>query len=166
MTPAHPSITTKPLSAAPEWLEQVAAWHHQECERQGLTSSYELRLSRLKAHLQLKRFPYTLLAFTQNQLIGCVSLVQYHLQNISSQPATDVPVWLSNLYIERSQRKKGLGEALISAVLHYLKCLGYTECWLTADECTAYYQKRGWQVIRQVQLGGKAVNVMQIKLTV
>lgn len=154
------------LQQKPEHFAQVAAWHHQECERQGLQSSLAVRQQRLLAHVQHHRLPKTIVAVRAGQLLGCVSLVHYSYRSRESQlkVSNDHPVWLSNLFVPERHRQRGLGNVLIEAAKKYAHELGLSELWLSAAEYTDYYRKRGWQVVRRTQLGGRSVNVMRITL--
>lgn len=154
------------LEQRPEYFAQVAHWHHQECERQGVKSSLPLRQQRLVLHVQQDLIPKTLIALSGNQLLGCVSLVNYTYRSSERMPkvSTETPVWLSNLFVQEQQRRQGIGAALIDAAKHYAQDLGLTELWLSATDYTDYYQKRGWEIIRRTRLAGRQVNVMRVVL--
>lgn len=151
----------------------MAAWHHQECERQGLQSSLAVRQQRLLRHVQPSLIPKTLVLVQGEQALGCVSLVNYTYRTdsgvlIPARPsglAQGTPLWLSNLFVLAGRRKQGLGNRLIDAAKHYAQSCGASELWLSAAEFTDYYQKRGWAVVRQTRLGGRPVNVMRIALS-
>lgn len=158
-------INIKPLTNSPEILSQVALWHHQECERQGLKSTLELRHERLLKHIQSDSIPKTFIATNNNELIGCVSLVNYAYGRDSVRAKiTDTPVWLSNLFVQSSFRNKGIGNQLIEQAKSYARELKLTELWLTAADFTVYYQERNWEIVRKTRLGGRPVNVMRLKL--
>lgn len=161
-----PEIKIQLLQSAPDCFAQVAAWHHQECERQGLQSSFAIRQQRLLMHVREDRIPKTLIVFLDGQVIGCVSLVNYTYRAESSQLVSknSAPVWLSNLFVVEEKRRKGFGNLLIEAAKKYALEIGVNELWLSAAEYTDYYQKRGWTISRHTRLGGRQVNVMQIYL--
>jgi Acetyltransferase (GNAT) domain len=166
------------LQHTPEHFAQVAAWHHQECERQGLHSSLAIRQQRLLLHVQHNLIPKTLILLHGKQLVGCVSLVNYTYRTDNSvliparaptsagaiKSAQSAPLWLSNLFVVDEARQQGFGNMLIEAAKDYVQALGAGEVWLSAAEFTCYYQKRGWAVVRKTRLGGRAVNVMRILL--
>jgi N-acetylglutamate synthase-like GNAT family acetyltransferase len=166
-------IKIKLLQQAPEHFAQVAAWHHQECERQGLESSLATRQQRLLRHVQHTAIPKTIIALQGKQLVGCVSLVNYTYRADNSvlipiRPlaiAEGSPIWLSNLFVPEEKRQQGLGNLLIEAAKKYTVDFGAKELWLSAAEFTDYYQKRGWEIIRKTRLGGRQVNVMRIVLS-
>ena len=155
------------LQHLPEHFAQVAAWHHQECERQGLQSTLAIRQQRLLLHVQHTTIPKTIIALQGKTPVGCVSVVNYSYRTDRSVliPANSDNLWLSNLYVMDEKRQQGLGNLLIEAVKKYAHDAGAHELWLSAAEFTEYYQKRGWQVVRKTRLGGRQVNVMRISLT-
>lgn len=162
----HLEIKLCALESQPEFFAQVAQWHHQECERQGLKSSLALRQQRLVMHVRDSSIPQTLIALQGNQLVGCVSLVDYTYRSSERMPkvTTESPVWLSNLFVQENYREQGIGNQLINAAKDYAQSLGLEELWLSATDYTDYYQKRGWEVIRRTKLGGRQVNVMRVSL--
>lgn len=160
------NIKIRLLQQAPEHFAEVAAWHHQECERQGLQSTLAIRQQRLLLHVQNNVLPKTIIALEGDQLIGCVSLVNYNYRTDSSVliPANSAAVWLSNLYVTNEKRQQGIGSLLIEVAKKYADDFGAKELWLSAAEFTDYYQKRDWEIVRKTRLGGRQVNVMRIAL--
>ncbi|HSX50833.1 MAG TPA: GNAT family N-acetyltransferase [Cellvibrio sp.] len=154
------------LESHPEFFAQVACWHHQECERQGLKSTLALRQQRLVLHVKENAVPKTLIILQRGELVGCVSLVNYTYRSSERMPkvSSDAPVWLSNLFVVEAKREQGIGSALIDAAKHYAHDLGLSELWLSATDYTEYYQKRGWDIIRRTRLAGRQVNVMRVGL--
>ena len=154
------------LEHLPEHFMQVAAWHHQECERQGLQSTIATRQQRLLSHVQQNAIPKTIIALQGQKLLGCVSLVNYHYQTDNSVfiPINSAPLWLSNLFVVDESRGQGLGNLLIEAAKKYAMDLGALELWLSAAEYTDYYQKRGWEIVRKTRLAGRSVNIMRVDL--
>lgn len=61
-------------------------------------------------------------------------------------------------------RNCGIGSALIDAAILYARQLAFTELWLSASDYTAFYQKRGWHIVRKTRLGGRQVNIMTISM--
>lgn len=161
-----PELHLALLENRPDFFAQVACWHHNECERQGLKSTLALRQQRLVLHVKEQALPKTLIMLQRDNLVGCVSLVNYTYRSSERMPkvATETPVWLSNLFVLDAYRQQGIGTALIAAAKNYAHDLGLSELWLSATDYTDYYQKRGWEIIRRTRLGGRQVNVMRVDL--
>lgn len=161
VSPKSP-LRVEPLSAQPQHLPLVARWHHSECLRQGLSSLYPRRVERLKAHLAPELgVPRTWIASIDSQVIGCVSLISYHVSTDIGPPALDVPLWLSNLYVVPEHRRSGVAQALMASVYDYVQMLGHTSVWLIAREYTEFYRKRQWQSVRQARIAKQWVTVMR-----
>lgn len=160
------ALTLCTLESRPEFFAQVAQWHHQECERQGLKSTLMLRQQRLASHMRESALPKTLIALMGNQLVGCVSLVDYTYRSSERMPkvTSTSPIWLSNLFVQPGFRQRGFGNCLIEAAKTYVARRGADELWLSATDYTDYYLKRGWVIIRRTRLGGRQVNVMRVAL--
>src|SRR5690606_21243267 len=110
--------------------------------------------------------PQTLVAVADQQLLGCVSLVSYHLlaNNDGVTARQLAPLWLTNLFVQENSREQGLGTLLVEAAVGYAATLDVAEVWLSAAEFTRFYQKRGWEVVRHARLGGRQVNIMRLKI--
>lgn len=160
----YPETTHCILESKPEFFAHVAQWHHQECERQGLKSTLALRQQRLVLHMRDSLIPKTLIALRGDQLVGCVSLVDYTYRSSERMPkvTSASPVWLSNLFVQEAHRYQGVGNSLIETAKTYARKLGLEELWLSATDYTDYYQSRGWEIVRRTKLGGRQVNVMRI----
>lgn len=164
------------LQQRPDYLEQLAGWHHNECLRQGVKSELAVRQERLERHLvNAHKVPQTWLALTDSNtsnkatLIGCVSVVSYHLgaqpnSPDADTPDADTPLWLSNLYVEPAWRRRGVAGSLMTQVISFAAGLGMNQLWLTATDQADFYQRRGWSVARRAQLGGRWVSVMSLAL--
>lgn len=152
------------LTAYPSYLDQVAQWHHRECLRQGLHSCPEQRRDRLLQHLNgSSSVPHTWLALERgsDQLIGCVSVVSYHLGAQPGEPCPETPLWLSNLFVAPQWRRQGVAADLMDEVQQFARQLGMAQLWLTAKDQADFYRRRGWQVVRRAKLGGRWVQVMR-----
>lgn len=154
-------ILILPLSRNPAALNQLAIWHHEQCLRQRLKSSLERRRAYLARHLGPEPIPLTLIAQTPSgQVLGCVSLVRYK----SALAPGAVRLWLSNLYVDSSYRRQGLGNELMLNVLEQARQQKASEVWLFTDQQSDYYRARGWQDAGNAKLGGGSVNIMKIEI--
>ena len=86
--------------------------------------------------------PLTFIAVAQqDRLLGMVGLWGYDL--ISRQ---DLCPWLAALYIDESQRGKGLGGQVSSYVIRYAQAPGFDRLYLSSA-CLNYDTRFGWQYI-------------------
>ncbi|WP_409450366.1 GNAT family N-acetyltransferase [Cedecea neteri] len=85
--------------------------------------------------------PLTFIALEGEKMVGTVGLWRCDL--ISRQ---DLWPWLAALYIDESQRGKGLGELLQQHVVEYARGLGFGSLYLYSA-CKTYYERFGWRYI-------------------
>jgi GNAT superfamily N-acetyltransferase len=138
-----------------------------------MQSELAVRRERLEQHLgHAASVPQTWLALSHTSvsgsrdapLIGCVSVVSYHLGAPPNPPDADTPLWLSNLYVEPSWRRCGVAGSLMAQVKSFASDLGMSQLWLTATDQADFYCRRGWATQRRAKLGGRWVSVMSLAL--
>lgn len=161
----RPAPSTESFSIAPMrdpgLLQQVAGWHHEHCLELGLRSSLQRRRAQLEPHLSSASIPLTLIAFespTQRPL-GCVSLVRYR----ASSPGAE-RIWLSNLYVLPSWRRRGLGRALVHSAGDEACRQGLEALWLFTDRWQAFYRDCGWQLAGEARISGFGVDILRLAL--
>lgn len=127
-----------PLYQAPQHSEQVTdwLWHAFGCqESRGFFGSV------VATSQQEGALPLTFIAVDGDKLLGTVGLWRCDL--ISRQ---DLWPWLAALYVDKSQRGKGLGEKLQSHVITYARNSGFDTLYLYSA-CRSYYERFGWHYI-------------------
>lgn len=127
-----------PLYQAPQHAEQVTEWLWQAF---GSQESREFFASIVATSQREGEMPLTFIALEGEKMVGTVGLWRCDL--ISRQ---DLWPWLAALYIDESQRGKGLGELLQRHVVEYARGLGFESLYLYSA-CKAYYERFGWRYI-------------------
>ncbi|WPU23827.1 GNAT family N-acetyltransferase [Cedecea neteri] len=127
-----------PLYQAPQHAEQVTEWLWQAF---GSKESRDFFASIVAASQREGEMPLTFIALEGEKIVGTVGLWRCDL--ISRQ---DLWPWLAALYIDESQRGKGLGELLQRHVAEYARGLGFGSLYLYSA-CKAYYERFGWRYI-------------------
>jgi len=128
----------QPLYQAPHHAEQVTEWLWQAFG-QGLSRAFFASV--IDNSQQPDALPLTFIATEGETLLGTVGLWRCDL--ISRQ---DLFPWLAALYIDESQRGRGLGQALQQHVIQYARQQGYGSLHLYAA-FRDYYERFGWQHI-------------------
>ncbi len=73
--------------------------------------------------------------------------------------------WLAQLFVEPTQRKQGVGAALVRAVLRRAAESGYHRAYLfTSGTLPDYYARLGWQPVERIPYLGKERTVMDYEL--
>jgi len=126
-----------PLYQAPHHAKQVTEWLWREF---GSLESRDFFASVVASSQKEGALPLTFIAVDQQDcLLGTVGLWRCDL--ISRQ---DLWPWLAALYIDESQRGKGLGSQLQAHVIHYAQTRGFDTLYLYSA-CQDYYERFGWQ---------------------
>lgn len=128
----------QPLYQAPHHAEQVTEWLWQAFG-QGLSRAFFVSV--IEHSQQPNALPLTFIATEGETLLGTVGLWRCDL--ISRQ---DLFPWLAALYIDETQRGRGLGQALQQHVIQYARQQGYASLHLYAA-FRDYYERFGWQHI-------------------
>ncbi|WP_336709273.1 MULTISPECIES: GNAT family N-acetyltransferase [unclassified Cedecea] len=127
-----------PLYQAPQHAEQVTEWLWLAF---GSQESRGFFASIVAASQREGEMPLTFIALEGEKMVGTVGLWRCDL--ISRQ---DLWPWLAALYIDESQRGKGLGEILQRHVVEYARQLGFESLYLYSA-CKTYYERFGWRYI-------------------
>lgn len=172
----QPSLTIRALSEAPEWLDHVAQWHHQEwikgraqaksaeakpLENNGPTDalserdSLQKRAQLLLAHCDQGNFPVTFVAFHDGQPVGSASIVYYQFTKSHERSQ-----WLTNVYVLPELRSRGIGEWLVNHACNYAEDKGLSTLKLYTHDQAEFYLKRGWQAAGGGLVQGRRVAVL------
>lgn len=102
--------------------------------------------------------PVVLVAIDDGEFVGTASLIADDELPDASEPGP----WVAAVFVTESQRGRGVGTALISALQQRGTDLGLREMYLYTENGAAWYQSMGWQRIRTAELSGHDVTVMSL----
>ncbi len=177
------------LSAAPHCLPTIATWQHDQWiqtlqPKQGdlftaipsiPSDALQERQSQLRLHLGANLIPTTFVLLEKGKAVGSVSLVNYRRQSEQSkkakriEPASEAEelngkdaqsIWLTNMYVLPEHRKQGLAQVLLNRAEDYARSLQLKHIYLYAQDAEGYYKKRGWLVLKTVNLNGQKLKVL------
>lgn len=177
------------LRDRPEALAQVARWHQQCWRHVGNYVDLRQRQAKLAQHVESQSLPTTWLAVQDNVPVGSVSLVQY---TYSKPPLADPSftdrtstnrsladhssadhsyayngrnqVWLSNLYVHPTQRRRGIGSALVSHAVRRASALNLGKLYLFTADAAAFYQQQGWRWQQRLRVQRQWVDILSLSL--
>lgn len=166
------SYTISHLREHPEWVSEIASWHHREWLK-GYNESHRLepfraqdfaddvreREHNLRSHLSGTTVPATFVAYTdtgiREQAIGSISVVYYQFSK-HRKPSE----WITNLFVLEEWRCRGVGEALLNTILHYAQCHNISQLRLYTRDKEDYYRKRNWEFCHTGLVQGNTVSVL------
>lgn len=110
----------------------------------------------LHARAVTDQLPLTLIAVEHDQLLGAGSI---KLDEAGTREG--LSPWLGGIYVKASQRGRGLGAQIVTALEDKARALGVPALYLSADTAEHFYLRLGWQVLDRVEsLGVRNVALM------
>jgi GNAT superfamily N-acetyltransferase len=146
------------LAEAPTHADTLARWHHAEWGDLYTDWSLDDARAELHDHATRRTRPTTLVALEHGELLGSVSLVD------SDAPELDAlgDAWLASLYVVPKARGRGLGAALVRALIAHAAVQRIDRLWLFTPEHAGFYARLGWNEAGRTHLGRTPVTVMHV----
>jgi tRNA (cmo5U34)-methyltransferase len=145
------------LSDYPDLVDPVIDWHWQEWglhQSDDPPQTIEQWRARLVRRSQSGRIPFTLVAFVDDEPVGCVTVCN---DDKDARYADRTP-WLSGMVVRSVARNLGVGRALVLEAEHQAAHLGVHEMWVWTTEAAPFYQRCGYQVVAKKEtLAGSTV---------
>jgi len=143
----------------PEFLPIVAAWHHGEWAYIRPGDTLEARQKRLRSECGRCGVPTTLIALSEDQPIGSISLLA---EDMDTHP--ELTPWLASLYVIPSKRRQGVGAALVKRLIEEARQLAFQRLYLYTPSEEKFYKSLGWFTLEQTTYAGKPATVMAYEL--
>jgi GNAT superfamily N-acetyltransferase len=148
------------LGKYPQWILTLARWHFEQWGPLTGADTLDTYVALLTSASQSRTVPSVLIAIAEEGLLGSATLV-----------VCDLPVrealtpWLARLFVEPTQRRHGVGAALVHAVLRRAQDCGYRRLYLyTSGTLPEYYARLGWRTVERLQYLGRERTVMDYDL--
>ena len=148
------------LADAPEYVDQLAEWHHAQWLSLYPEWTQEIARDELLEHLQCRTLPTTLVLTENDALIGSVSLLEVDAESLSHVGSP----WLASLYVKPESRGKGYGAQLVNALMQHAEKISLREIFLFTPEHQSFYRQLGWKPLHQARLNGQDVDVMTYQI--
>lgn len=105
--------------------------------------------------------PYSVVAVDDDgTALGCASL----LADDEVEDLDGVGPWLGNVWVAPAARGRGIGRALVDAVITAASARGCEALHLVTDTATSWYRRQGWQELGPVQVHGHAMTHLCLPL--
>lgn len=148
------------LGEWPDCIPTLARWHFDYWGPLTGSATLDGYLDLLTGAAQSRTVPSVLIAVDGDHLLGSTSLVGCDLPE---RPA--LTPWLAQLFVEPTQRRHGVGAALVGAVLDRARACGYERAYLfTSGTLPQYYARLGWRTLERLPYLGKERTVMEYAL--
>ena len=102
------------------------------------------------------QIPISLVAIDSGKVIGMISL---KASDFKSHP--NLSPWLAGLYVDKLQRREGVGTKLVHEIEKLAARLGASELFLVTDNAEGFYLKLGWNVHERTVSQDLSVTVMK-----
>ena len=146
------------LKDKPHHLMTLARWHHAEWSYLNPQRSFDERVAEMREDLEGKLIPTTFIAEDeQGNLLGSASLLA---QDMSSHP--ELTPWLASVYVDASQRGKGIGSTLVRQVMQHARDNGIARLYLYTPDQEQLYARLGWQLLSREPYNGTPVTIMSL----
>jgi N-acetylglutamate synthase-like GNAT family acetyltransferase len=99
--------------------------------------------------------PETFVAVEGNVPLGMARLVVHDLPT-----RMDLSPWLATVYVAPEFRNRGVGSALVQAVMGEAQAMGVEKLYLFTPDKMTFYSRLGWQVVERTEHKERDVTVM------
>jgi GNAT superfamily N-acetyltransferase len=145
------------LAAAPQYIAQLAAWHHQQWSYLNPAGTVAQRIEELRGHLAGTAVPRTFIALAGAALMGSASLVA---DDMDTHP--ELTPWLASVFVDPPYRQRGAGAALVRRVMTAAEQSGIATLSLFTPDQEQLYRRLGWHTIAKELYREAEVTIMQI----
>jgi predicted N-acetyltransferase YhbS len=139
-------MTISDLADHPSWLPLLARWHYDQWGSLTGADSCDGYVALLTKAASSKAIPSVLVAISEGDLLGSANLV-----------ASDLPLrptltpWLAQLFVEPTRRSRGVGAALVCAIVEQARQCGHPRVYLyTSGTLPDYYSRLGWRLVERL----------------
>ncbi|MDP2228016.1 MAG: GNAT family N-acetyltransferase [Moraxellaceae bacterium] len=157
-TPSPDSFCISPLHQHPGLIPELARRHHpQWADVQPLMqlSDWEKEFTR-HARTGTPALPTTVVALDDDgTLLGSASLVHDDMDGVAP-----FSPWLANVLVAPAARGRGVGAALMEAILEVAAERAYAQIYLFTEDQQDFYARRGWTLVEVRPHHGKTVSLM------
>ncbi len=139
----------------------LARWHSDEWSHLVPAWSYEALLAELLTRTPRDAIPLTVVALDGLAPLGSASLV------VEDLPGWEhLTPWLASVYVATEARGRGVGTALVGAVVEAARGLGVGRLQLFTAGQAEFYERLGWHQVADAWLGDHPVRVLALEIEV
>jgi GNAT superfamily N-acetyltransferase len=143
------------LADHPECRATLASWYLREWPR--LFGKEDTPWDELDAASGRDRLPCTLIGFVDGRLAASAALL---VEDVL--PVPEFSPWLGSVVVSSELRGRGLGRGIVQAATAHAASIGIGRLHLWTPDHRAFYEKLGWEFIREGALHGRMVSILGI----
>lgn len=151
-------ITILDLKLAPQHLNILASWHHNEWSHYNPAKNLQQRVDSMNTYLNDDFIPSTFIA-TDDRLLGSAAIVE---NDMETRP--ELSPWLASVYVEPCSRRRGTGTLLVRHIMDQAMSHGIKTLYLFTPDREAFYKGLGWETISKELYHGRPVDIMKVQL--
>ncbi len=149
------------LRDCPQHIPLLAEWHHAEWSYLHPDTKIDERIDRMQRYLVKDFIPTTWVCFDDDEnVVGSVAIVHSDMDT-----RKELGPWLASVYVDESQRGKGLGKIMVQHVMDECRAQGIDPLYLFTPGQSAFYRKLGWVDHEAVNHNGTDVLIMRVDLS-
>jgi GNAT superfamily N-acetyltransferase len=149
-------MKVKHLAEHPDVIPTLAAWVYDQWGHWMSSDTTPETLCReFERRMVQGQIPETFVAVEDDVPVGTASLVAHDLAE-----RMDLSPWLAAVYVVPDSRNRGIGSALVRAVMDEALALGVEELYLFTPDKMSFYSRLGWEVLEHREHRGTDVRVM------
>jgi len=127
-----------------DYLPKIIDWHHQQWQNLHENFQPQQRLTKYINEYCGDDLPMMIVA-SEKDLLGTVAIqaIDINAEDINKKKN----LWVSMLYVDKKQRNKGVGRALLQYAIQKMKNKEYQYMFLYTHEQSQFYKNAGWKKI-------------------
>jgi N-acetylglutamate synthase-like GNAT family acetyltransferase len=126
----------------PEYMPQLAQWLFEQWGGILREKTPEIRIRKLKAHMNRDQLPIAWVAHANGQLLGTAALRVHDLEGHE-----DLTPWLGGVFVGSQFRHRGIGGVLCATVEEVAQSQGIETLYLFTLDKQEWYLRQGWKVL-------------------
>ena len=146
------------LNNAPQYIPQLAAWHHQEWASLNPGRTLEQRIEYMQSYLGDDLVPSTFIALGP-ALLGSAAIT---LNDMDTRP--ELTPWLASVFVAPPCRNQGVGSLLVQHAMLQAKAARISTLFLFTPDRVSFYQRLGWQTLMPEHYRNHPVTIMYVEL--
>jgi predicted N-acetyltransferase YhbS len=94
------------------------------------------------------QIPLTLIATSEKLPVGTATLLMH---DVGTEQWPELSPWLAAVYVVPEYRNRGIGAALVNAIVAKATALGVVALYLHTVGSERFYTRLGWRVLRRAE---------------